>query len=284
MTGQSENLLYYAAKIYADRALKHDLNAMIAITGEMGAGKSSLALKLAEILRDEHGLKFSADNIYFDMYEFADDLARKRKHVMIIEEAGVQLYSRNFMTELNRFIAQISQMLRFRNDIIIFTLPHIRLLDKTVRILLQHIWRVRVVGDGQGGVKRQAKPYIVFTDYIHDTIKIVPAKYKTPYGGYNEFPWIEWSMPSRELWQEYNIKKERFFLSMLPTTVKNLKVEIQRVLEDPEMRKILFAKYSKERRKLIERLAKKYGVSTKHLYRVIREIQKSMEGNSHEKA
>ncbi len=285
--GQSENLLYLAAKIYADRALKHDLNAMIAITGEMGAGKSSLALKLAEILHEEHGLGFSIDNVYFDLAQFADDLLIKRKHVMIVDEAGVQLYSRNFMTEMNRFIAQIAQMLRFRNDIIIFTLPHVRFLDKTVRILLQHIWRVKIVGDGSGGVKRVAKPYVVFTDYVHDRIEMKPAKYKTKFGGYNEFPWITWSMVSEKLWKEYNSKKESFFRQKIIDNIKNLEEEAEkptlaeilrrRYIQDEQTREILFSnKKSHEKARIIKHICETYGFSRQSVYRVINQLKREV--------
>ncbi len=280
----NEGFLHMICKGYADRAIKFDLNAMVAITGEMGTGKSSLALRMAEILSDEYGLKFKGvKDIYFNLDDLKTELASAKHRVMIVDEAGVQLYSRDFAKEANKEIVKIAQMLRFRNSVIIWTLPHFGFLDKGVRLLIHHVWRtekhfMKNQKTGEVELIRVAKPYVVVTDFINArSLRIEPASVKIK-GQYVEVPWMRWKMPREKTWEEYQKKKEQFWKNKLGEGIKrykNVKEAIKAWLEDhPEDIEVLFdPKYKRtgKRREIIFHIAKSMGYSEKTIYQALSE-------------
>ncbi len=280
----NEGFLHMICKGYADRATKFDLNAMVAITGEMGTGKSSLALRMAEILSDEYGLKFKGvRDIYFDLEDLKAELVSAKHRVMIVDEAGVQLYSRDFAKEANKEIVKIAQMLRFRNSVIIWTLPHFGFLDKGVRLLIHHVWRTEKHFMKNPETKnieliRVAKPYVVVTDFINPkSLRIEPASVKIR-GQYIEVPWMRWKMPRKKLWEEYQKKKEQFWKDKLgegARKYKNAGEAIKAWLnEHPDDAKVLLdPKYKGTRKRgdVVRRIAKSLGYSEKTIYQTMLE-------------
>ena len=202
------NLLHLAVDSYY-RRIAADLNVIIGIVGGPGTGKSSLAIRIAEILRDKYGMNFSVDNVFFDPAEFIEALSQ-RHSVVILDEAGVAINSRNFMKDLNKAINFAVQTTRFKNSVMIFVAPHIQFIDKAVRTLIMHIWRAEAFYSN-GQFVRLVKPFFVSTDYVHDIIKIVPATYTVNGKGVQEYPWMQFNTPNEKLWREYLEKKEKWF-------------------------------------------------------------------------
>ena len=108
--------------------------------GEPGAGKSWLDLSMAEALDrskvDEN--RFSIDRVYFSAAEFAMGMAQDypKGTAHIFDDAGLNLFSREAMQQNVKDIAKIFQSIRYKNYIILLSLPAFGMLDKVVRQLV----------------------------------------------------------------------------------------------------------------------------------------------------
>lgn len=262
---------YLAIKELADRCLKYDLNAIVAIVGEQGSGKSSLALRMAEILR-EWGFDFDVSRVYFDPQEFVQNAGEPRT-VNILEEAGVTLYARNFMSEINKVLSYISQTIRFKNSVTIMTMPHFKLVDKNQRMLVTHVWRTEAIFTPDG-VIRVASAYRPETNYIGDQVRISPLRVKNK-GSWYTVRRVQWGMPDKQLWEEYLKLKEEVWNEWMEkwssgkkrrkkTTEEQpqprIKERLREILEkDQELRVLLLNplyRWTKPRAEAVKRLAK----------------------------
>jgi len=120
----------------------HKYNKMYSgvFVGEPGSGKSYCALSLADLLDcGESGeSRFSIDRVCFSASQFANLVSKKlpKGSAIIIDDAGLSLYSREAMTKIVRQISKIFQSMRYKNLLIFLTLPSLGSLDKGVRELV----------------------------------------------------------------------------------------------------------------------------------------------------
>jgi len=109
---------------------------LVTFVGESGSGKSYSALAIAEILDPE----FSIKKVCSEPEEFLELVdSVERGEVIVWDEAGVGIPSREWQTLQNRLIGYVLQVIRERNIGIFFTVPSLALIDKNVRILLNYI-------------------------------------------------------------------------------------------------------------------------------------------------
>jgi len=105
-------------------------------------GKSWLTLQHAWILdrgsNDKPRFPINCDRVYFSASEFAKGLAKKAPAgtVHILDDAGLNLFSREAMTRTVIDVAKIFQSIRYKNYIILLSLPAYTMLDKAVRTLM----------------------------------------------------------------------------------------------------------------------------------------------------
>jgi len=116
--------------------LKSNQHFVLLIVGRPGSGKSYTALRIAELI-DEN---FTLNNVAYTPAEFIK-LVRELSEgsVVIFDEAGVGVYSRDWQNKINRAFAKLVQILRYKRLGIIFTTPHAMFLDKAVRVLFDYI-------------------------------------------------------------------------------------------------------------------------------------------------
>lgn len=281
--------LSLAVKKYADRCLKFDLNATVAIVGEPGSGKSSLAVRIGELLNEKYGFKFDADHIFFDLVEFLESTHEKNS-VLIVDEAGVQLFSRNFMTDINKIISYITQTYRFKNSVVILTQPHLRFLDKVARTMISHIWRTEAIVTKGGEAIRVATAYRAKTNFVSDNITIDVDTFTNDRGGVVMMKNITWDLPSEGIWREYLRKKEKYWdawrkkwakdlrkaLGIKENNRKNVYTAVKEALEQhPEWEDVLFSptSWSQERARVINKIAQHYGYHPNTIRRAIKNIK-----------
>lgn len=120
-------------------------NWLAIFTGATGSGKSWSALSIAEQLDPE----FTTDNIVFSATQFIEFLKNSEKikagSVVMWDESGVGLGSRDAMTKINRLIGSYLQSFRSRNTILIFTLPTLSMLDRQARQLAHAILETKSI-------------------------------------------------------------------------------------------------------------------------------------------
>jgi nucleoside-triphosphatase THEP1 len=163
--------------------IEHNKNALICVQGETGSGKSYLSLSLAEQLDP----KFTIERVCFSYKEFMElvQVGRFEKgSVIVIDEAGALLFSRNFNTIINKTIAIILQTFRQDNLIVFFNVPSIKFVDKVARSLFHYY--IEPVGINREenicyakikrvfNVQTQEDALTIFPRYIEDDeVKIV---------------------------------------------------------------------------------------------------------------
>ena len=117
-------------------------NCLCCFEGQTGSGKSyagiSLACKtdptFADALRER--ICFTAEK-FLSVYTNKENPLRKRQAVIWDEIGGLHgAYSRDALTKKNRIISFLAQTFRYRQNLVVFSLPSWNMLDKHVRQLI----------------------------------------------------------------------------------------------------------------------------------------------------
>jgi energy-coupling factor transporter ATP-binding protein EcfA2 len=211
---KKKHLLKILVSRYIKR-MKKDLHNMIAIVGEPGSGKSTLAMQIALGIEKHFGNKFDPKyNVVWTLEDLLDRLIEARKRAFVFEEAGIEIYSRNFMTKLNKIMSFIAQSYRFTANTIVFNLPHIRMIDLDIRVLLQN---VLLTARFEQAINGSTIEYFAFypwryqTFWVDDGIWRVPDTYKIGDGNHTEMGWIAFDPLPEELYAEYEKLKVEWF-------------------------------------------------------------------------
>lgn len=110
---------------------------VVAVVGKEGKGKSMMALEIARILHNEIGVckgDFQPEsNLFYDVIEFLEFLKGAERQVLLFDEAGVNLSSKQWYSDFNRALDQAIQTMRYKQNAYVFILPKLQDLDKAVR-------------------------------------------------------------------------------------------------------------------------------------------------------
>jgi hypothetical protein len=199
--------------------LKHNQNALIAMTGQTGTGKSMCALEFARLVDKD----FNADKVVFTVKDFLELLKELKKgEVVVFDEAGVDFDARRSSSNKNVFFSNILKTFRYRNIPTIFTLPHLAMLDKNARRLFHYwvkthsidyerniCWTKFYVIDSQDDWSDVLKRYMVrvFDPNTHEKRRIVRI-------GFNK--------PPQKLVDAYEKKKHEYVQAMLKDMQKKM--------------------------------------------------------------
>lgn len=116
--------------------LKRNQNALIAITGQTGSGKSMCSLELARLVDPD----FTANQVVFKITDFLDLMKSLDKgRVIVFDEAGVDFDARRSSSKGNVGFSNILKTYRYLQIPTIFTLPRLTMLDINARRLF-HYW------------------------------------------------------------------------------------------------------------------------------------------------
>lgn len=121
-----------------DRIYKRKQNTLIVIVGGVGTGKSLLALRIGKELDPTFTEETLKERVVISPEQFLELVVNKKDKlktgsVIIIDEAGTQLGSRDWYTVNNRVISYVLQTFRYQRLIVIFTLPNMSFLDVHAR-------------------------------------------------------------------------------------------------------------------------------------------------------
>ena len=186
--------------------IKKNKNFLGMFTGSTGSGKSYSALTLAESLDKE----FNIDRIAFSPKEFMDILNNgnlKKGSVVVWDEIGIGMNSRNWQSVSNKMINFLMQSFRHLNLIVLFTCPDITFLDIGTRKLLHCLFETETINVKTKKVK--VKPKVLQVNQSSGKVYMKYLRIITP-EGVMPFTRINFSMPSKKLIDNYEIKKTAF--------------------------------------------------------------------------
>lgn len=127
----------------AKKRIYHRFDARILITGPVRTGKSTTAVAIARAIDPD----FPVDNIAFRLEDFRKILASLPPSdakngifpTAILDESGVDLYSKDWQLKLVKEMAKVFQIIGKKNLTMIMCLPHRNLLTRDIREQM-HIW------------------------------------------------------------------------------------------------------------------------------------------------
>jgi len=109
----------------------YDYDSFIVICGKERRGKSTLAAQIGDYIS---GYSMTNDQICEELNTFLDALKNSHKgDVIIFDEAGTNMFSREAMTSLNRTLVKSFMISGLKNVCIIFCIPSFFLLDSYIR-------------------------------------------------------------------------------------------------------------------------------------------------------
>lgn len=125
----------------------HEEDALVAVVGKTGYGKSTLAMRFAEVLdRDTNGnTRFNIDHVIYGMKEFQTMLSKNHPigSAFVLEEPQTFLNSRDSMTRKNINALRLFSTGRVFRNYIFLTYPKFNRIDKQIRELLHAVVEVQ---------------------------------------------------------------------------------------------------------------------------------------------
>lgn len=135
---ESDSLLRWARR----RTLHQNKNCIIPIVGNPGSGKSYACLRLLEKNATELGRVVDVTCMTRDAQEFMEKLNSgelKKGDIVVLEEVGVSLSSREWQSRINKTVNYVFQTFRNKNLIVLLNLPDIKMLDINVLRLIHGV-------------------------------------------------------------------------------------------------------------------------------------------------
>lgn len=193
------------------RRLKRNQNALIAVTGQTGSGKSMVSLKLAECIDPD----FQADQVVFKVSTFIDRMEEmKPGQVLVFDEAGVDFDARRSGSKANVGFSNILKTFRYKQLPTIFTLPRLTMLDVNGRRLF-HYWLKTSGIDYTNNLCKTHWFCIDSEDDWSDKVKrYFPRVIDRHTGERAVISWVKWPMPSKKIVTEYEKLKDEFVVQM----------------------------------------------------------------------
>lgn len=128
-------LSYFWKRIYY-----YDQNVLLIIVGGTGTCKSGSALTLGSLLDVDYKgrCRFGIDRVVFKAEDFVSlvNSNSPKGSVIIWDEIGVEHDSRNYYTLKNKLVKYVMQTFRYKNFILIMTVPDLKSIDIGTRRLL----------------------------------------------------------------------------------------------------------------------------------------------------
>jgi hypothetical protein len=123
------------------RRIGRNANALILVVGDVGSGKSYFAMDFGMTLADRFSCSFDMSWVGFTAQKTLEVVLRehKRGQPILLDEMGVAMGSRRFMTKENVGLSFVLQTVRFMNQCILFTVPELSFVDIHARKLFHYI-------------------------------------------------------------------------------------------------------------------------------------------------
>lgn len=211
--------------------LNTNRNWLAILTGETGSGKSWTAAKMGEDLSKLTNRPFTSKNIVFEadaLLEFIQN--SKPRSVVVLDEAGVELAAREFMSQRNRSMGKVFQVFRYKQLALIWTLPDLSMIDIQIRKLCHTFMETMPIDYVHE--KTQVKWFNIHIDrWTGDITRQFP---RVRINGVTYVArGFKFGKPSMEIIKPYEENKDKFFDKLL----KEARADIAKADGKPQVKK-----------------------------------------------
>lgn len=190
-----------------ERRFKKGLGTNIIVIGLSGTGKSSTSARLGELISERlnHDTNFDENSITSSLLELLEFIRRVKRpgEVCIIEEVSVLFPSKRAISQENTALGMVMDTIRKKQIIIISNAPILKTIDGHMRSMCHISVETMRINKTQGVVV--SKPMKLQTN--PDSGKTY--KHRFHRNGI-EIQRIYTKMPSKDLWDAYELKKDKF--------------------------------------------------------------------------
>lgn len=196
---------------YKKRIKFHDFDFFVVVVGKERRGKSTLAAQLGYYMSDG---KMPIENICMDMEEFTSALQRANKgDVIIFDEAGTNLYSREAMTSINRMLTKAFMISGLKNICIILCIPSYFSLDSYIRT---HRIDLLLFIPKRGYLKAYSSKRAKEISLRGSKMKMMEVVRA------NDVGWFPKVWPDKQMEAEYKIKEREYKFNFIKDLKKNI--------------------------------------------------------------
>jgi ABC-type dipeptide/oligopeptide/nickel transport system ATPase component/DNA-binding CsgD family transcriptional regulator len=193
---------------YLDRRISQNKNFLGCFIGQTGSGKSYSSISLMELI---HSGVIETDNIFMKSTDFIKRLHEgnlKKGTVLVWDEAGKDLNSKQWASKANKVMNVVFQIFRRENIIVLFTLPYFSFLDSDARKLVHGLFETQGIDTNSKEVI--VKPLLIQTNQETGKMYKKFLRVKMPEEGLLPVKRIRLPMPNLEAIKYYENKKEEF--------------------------------------------------------------------------
>jgi len=190
------------------RLLENNQNALIAIVGRTGSGKSYSAVKMAKAISPNFDLE---KHLIFNPKQFLSLINSGELHkgdTIVWDEGGLFLGSRDWYKEANKSVTKVLQSFRNLNCCCIWTLPSFSFIDIAARKLFHYYFETKGI-DKEKGVCI-LKPFELETNPLTGKLYRKYPRRKTADGRIRKMTKFRVSIMSPGDIQEYEDIKNKF--------------------------------------------------------------------------
>ena len=196
---------------YVVKRIGQNKNFLACFTGGTGSGKSYSAIRFAELISKETKTPFSEKNIVFEPIEFMSLINSgelQKGSVIIMDEAGVMINARKWMSSINMMINYVTQTFRHRNYIVLFCVPDFSFIDKAIRKMFHSYIETMMID--QSKKICWCKPFLLQVNQRNGDTYYKFLRYQRKGEPLCTLERVGFSMASKKLLQVYEDKKCSF--------------------------------------------------------------------------
>lgn len=206
-----------------DRLIKHNQNWMCLIVGGTGSGKSWDALSLADDISANgfdcrRHLAFTPS----DIIKILNSNKLKKGDIIIADELGVSMSSRDWYAIQNKLLSHLFQTFREMNVGMIATVPQINFIDKAMRGLFHN--RLETVKIHRQEELNEVKVYELEYNNMYDKLFNITPVFRDDYGNKVGMPRILIRKPRKELIDDYEEMSKEY--------KKQIRIDIEKKFDE----------------------------------------------------
>ncbi len=198
--------------------IRQNKNFIALISGATGSGKSYASLRIGEELDPD----FNIDRVVFngrELMALINSGTLKKGSVIVFEEAGIEINSRNWQSTTNKMLNFLMQTFRHRNIVLIFNTPFLDFVDGATRKLFHAEISTMSIDRKKNEVRlkpRQLQYNPYKKKFYYHRLKVILERGAVPID--------TWSvgLPSKELIKAYEDKKTEFTDELNKSIVEGL--------------------------------------------------------------